>query len=107
MAHSGSHGRAALLLGLYLVIAMLAMALGVLTRRAPALGVACVGAGAVVAAFVAITRPQGGPGEVIPWVVGGIAGAAALLWLAHSSAPPAPVRPGRGTARGGNRRRAR
>jgi hypothetical protein len=107
MAHFGSHGRTALLLGLYLVIAVLAMALGVLTRRAPALGVASVGAGAVVAAFVAITRPQGGPGEIIPWVIGGIAGAAALLWLVRSSAPAMPVRAARGTARGGNRRRAR
>jgi hypothetical protein len=110
-AHFGSHGRAALLLGLYLVIAVLAMTLGVLTRRAPALGVACVGAGAVVAAFVTITRPQSGPGEVIPWIIGGIAGAAALLWLVRSSTPATPVRPAldtaRGTARGGNRRRAR
>jgi hypothetical protein len=109
MAHFGSHGRAALLLGMYVVIAALAMALGVLTRRAPALGVASVGAGVVVAAFVTITRPQSGAGEVIPWVIGGIAGVAALLWLVRSSAPttPAtPVRPARGTSRDGNRRRA-
>jgi hypothetical protein len=107
MAHFGTHGRTALLLGLYVVIAVLAMMLGVLTRRAPALGVASIGAGVAVAAFVAITRPQGGPGEIIPWVIGGIAGAAALLWLVRSSAPAMPVRAARGTARGGNRRRAR
>jgi hypothetical protein len=64
--------------------------------------VASVAAGVLVAAFVTITRPQGGPGEVIPWVIGGIAGAAALLWLVRSSAPAVPVRP----ARGGSRRRA-
>jgi hypothetical protein len=103
VAHFGSHGRTALLLGLYVVIALLAMALGVLTRRAPALGVASVAAGAVVAAFVTITRAQAGPQDAIPWVIGGIAGVAALLWLVRSSAPAAPVR----AARGGNRRRAR
>jgi hypothetical protein len=103
VAHFGPHGRTALLLGLYVIIALLAMALGVLTRRAPALGVASVAAGAVVAAFVTITRAQAGPTDAIPWVIGGIAGVAALLWLVRSSAPAAPVR----GARGGNRRRAR
>jgi hypothetical protein len=102
-AHFGPHGRTVLLLGIYVIIALLAMALGVLTRRAPALGVAGVAAGAVVAAFVTITRAQAGPEDAIPWVIGGIAGVAALLWLVRSSAPAAPVRPGRR----GNRRRAR
>jgi hypothetical protein len=102
-AHFGQHGRTALLLGMYVVIALLAMALGVLTRRAPALGVASIGAGAVVAAFITITRPQSGPGDIIPWIIGGIAGVAALLWLVRSSEPAVPVRP----ARGGNRKRAR
>jgi len=100
-AHFGQHGRTVLLLGLYVIIALLATMVGVLTRRAPALGVASIAAGAVLAAFVTITRSQGGPRDAIPWVIGGMAGVAALLWLVRSSAPVTPVRP----ARGGNRRR--
>jgi hypothetical protein len=102
VAHLGQHGRTVLLLGMYVIIALLAMALGVLTRRAPALGVASIAAGTAVAAFVTITRPQSGPGDAIPWVLGGLAGVTALLWLVRSSAPAGPARP----ARGGNRRRA-
>ena len=101
VTHFGQHGRTVLLLGMYVIIALLATALGVLTRRAPALGVASIAAGAVLAAFVTITRSQGGPRDAIPWVIGGMAGVAALLWLVRSSAPVTPVRP----ARGGNRRR--
>jgi hypothetical protein len=100
VAHFGQHGRTVLMLGIYVVIALLAMTVGVLTRRAPALGVASIAAGAVVAAFVTITRSQGGPRDAIPWVIGGMAGVAALLWLVRSSAP---IRP----ARDGNRGRTR
>jgi hypothetical protein len=105
VAHFGQHGRTVLLLAMYVVIALVAMALGAATRRAPALGVASIGAGVVVAAFITITRPQGGLGDAIPWVIGGIAGAAALLWLVRSSAPAVPTRVVR-PARGGSRRRA-
>jgi len=38
-------------------------------------------------------------GDVMPVVVGGVAGAAALLWLVRASAPIAPLRPVRGGAR--------
>ena len=103
VTHFGQHGRTVLLLGMYVIIALLATALGVLTRRVPALGVAGIAAGALVAAFLTITRPQAGPADAIPWVVGGMVGVTALLWLVRSSAPVVPTQP----ARGGNRRRAR
>jgi hypothetical protein len=106
MAHFGAHGRTALLLAMYVIIALVAMALGAATRRAPALGVASIAAGVLVAAFITITRPQGGPGAAVPWVIGGIAGVAALLWLVRSSAPTRPDVPVR-TARGRSRRRTR
>jgi hypothetical protein len=106
MAHFGAHGRTALLLAMYVIIALVAMALGAATRRAPALGGASIAAGVLVAAFITITRPQGGPGAAVPWVIGGIAGVAALLWLVRSSAPTRPDVPVR-TARGRSRRRTR
>jgi len=107
LEHFGAHGRAVLLLGMYAAIAVIALAIGVLARRSPALGVAGLAAFTLVAAFVAITRPAGQVGDVAPAVVGGIVGVAALGWLVRASAPGqqriAPLR----HARGGTRRRTR
>ena len=74
--HFGQHGRTVLLLGMYAMIAIVAMAIGVLTRHAPALGVAAFAAGVVFGAFVAITRPQGD-----------------LLTSCPRSSAPSPARP--------------
>ena len=101
--HFGTHGRTVLLLGMYAVIAFVALVVGVLARRAAAVGVAGIAAFTLVAAFVAITRPAGHAGDVTPAVVGGVAGAAALLWLVRASTPIAPRR----NSRGGARRRTR
>jgi hypothetical protein len=110
MAH-GSHGRIALLLVMYLAIGCVALGMGVLSRRAAALGVASLAAFTMVSAFVTITRPGGRAADVIPAIVGGVAGAAALLWLQRASAPVAPYPPARRAPdrgardRGGSRRR--
>jgi hypothetical protein len=101
--HFGAHGQTVLLLGMYVAIAFLAAAIGVLSRRAVALGVAGVAAFSLIGAFVAITRPGSHLTDVAPSVIGGIAGVAALLWLVRASAPVAPVR----RAHGGGRRRTR
>ena len=104
--HFGTHGRTVLLLGMYAAIAVLAVGIGVLARHAAAPGVACLAAFSLIAAFVTITRPGGHVGDVVPAIVGGIAGVAALLWLMQASAPPQRVPPLR-PARGNSRRRAR
>jgi hypothetical protein len=106
--HFGPHGRAVLLLGMYAAIAFVAVVIGVLARRAAALGVAGIAAFAVLAAFIVVTRPADHVGDVTPVVVGGIAGVAALLWLVRASAPsrsPQRIAPLR-HAHGGARRRA-
>ena len=100
--HFGQHGRTVLLLGMYVMIAIVAMAIGVLTRQAPALGVAAIAVFGLFGAFVTITRPQGQLTDVLPSVLGAIAGAIALLWLRRASAPVAPLRP----AHSGGYRRA-
>jgi hypothetical protein len=100
--HFGTNGRTVLLLGMYAAIAVLAVGIGVLARRAAAPGVAGLAAFSLFAAFVTITRPENRVSDVTPAVIGGIAGIAALLWLVHASAPIAPQR----FARGGARRRA-
>jgi hypothetical protein len=106
MHHFGTHGRTVLLLGMYAVIAVIAIAIGAAARRAVALGVAGVAAFALAVAFVAVTRPGSHGSDVMPAVIGGLAGVAALLWLVRASAPIQEVTPLR-PARGGTRRRTR
>ena len=101
--HFGAHGRTALLLGMYAAIAVLAVGIGVLARRAAAPAVTGLAAFSLLAAFLTITRPGGHLSDVAPAVIGGIAGVTALLWLMHASTPIAPLR----HARGGARRRPR
>ena len=98
--HFGTRDRTVLLLGMYAMLALIALAIGVLARRDAALGVAAIAAFSLFGAFVAITRPGGHLSDVAPAIVGGIAGVAALLWLRQASAPAAPVRHTRGTGRG-------
>ena len=97
--HFGAHGRDVLLLGMYGVIALLAITAGVLARRAAALGVAGLAAFSLLAAFVTVTRPGGRVADVIPAVIGGLAGVMALAWLVRASAPAIPLRYARGARR--------
>jgi hypothetical protein len=105
--HFGAQGRTVLLLGMYITFAVVAVVIGTLARRNAAPGVAGVAAFTLFAAFVAITRPAGHVADVTPVVIGGLAGAAAVLWLFRAAAPqpaqgprrPVPVRHGRGGAR--------
>ena len=102
----GAQGRTVLLLGMYLTFAVVAVVIGTLARRNAAGGVAGVAAFTLFAAFVVITRPAGHVADVTPVVIGGLAGAAAVLWLFRAAAPQlaqGPLRHGRG----GTRRRTR
>jgi len=102
----GAQGRTVLLLSMYLTFAVVAVVIGTLARRNAAGGVAGVAAFTLFAAFVVITRPAGHVADVIPVVIGGLAGAAAVLWLFRAAAPQlaqGPLRHGRG----GTRRRTR
>ncbi len=103
LQHFGAEGRTVLLLGMYATFAVVAIVIGGLARRSAALGVAGIGAFTLFAAFAVITRPAGHVGDIMPAVVGGVAGVAALLWLFRASAPIAP----HGHPRGGARRRTR
>ena len=85
---------------MYAVIAVIAITIGVAARRAAAFGVVGVAAFALVTAFVAVTRLASHVSDVMPAVIGGLAGVAALLWLVRASAPG----PGSRTAPAGPRR---
>jgi hypothetical protein len=102
----GAQGRTVLLLGMYVTIAVVAVVIGTLARRDAAAGVAGVAALTLFAAFVTITRPGSHVADVTPVVIGGLAGAAAVLWLFRAAAPQlaqGPLRYGGG----GTRRRTR
>ena len=106
--HFGVQGRTVLLLGMYATFAVVAIVIGMLARRDAAVGVAGVAAFTLFAAFVAITRPGSHVADVMPVVIGGLAGVAAVLWLFRASAPQrfhgaVPLRHGHG----GTRRRTR
>ena len=79
-----------------------------LARRDAAVGVAGVAAFTLFAAFVAITRPASHVADVMPVVIGGLAGVAAVLWLFRASAPQLRAAAGRsGTGAAAPRRRTR
>jgi hypothetical protein len=102
----GAQGRTVLLLGMYVTIAVVAVVIGTLARRDAAAGVAGVAALTLFAAFVTITRPASHVADVTPVAIGGLAGAAAVLWLFRAAAPQlaqGPLRYGGG----GTRRRTR
>jgi hypothetical protein len=91
----GENDKTMLLLGMYVTIALLAIVIGMIAWRRVAVGIAGISLFGLFGAFVAITRPDSHVTDVIPAVVGGIVGIAALVWL-HSSAARRPgYRPGR------------
>ena len=96
--HFGENDKTVLLLGMYVTVACLAMAIGCLARRNVTIGVAGLAAFGLFGAFVAITRPESRATDVIPSVIGAIAGITALLWLARTAAPITPVRAPAATA---------
>jgi hypothetical protein len=104
--HFGAHSGSVLLLGMYATLAVVAVVIGALARRDAAVGVAGVATFTLFAAFVAITRPASHVGDVMPVVIGGLAGVAAAMWLFRASAPQMTQGPLQ-QRRGGTRRRTR
>jgi hypothetical protein len=87
VAKFGENDKNMLLLGMYVTIAFIAIAVGVLAWRRVWAGVAGIGLFGLFGAFVAITRPDSHVTDVIPSIVGGIAGIVAILWLIRSGMP--------------------
>ena len=83
----GENDKNMLLLGMYVTIALLAIVIGILAWRQAAIGVAGIGLFGLFGAFVAITRPESHVTDIIPSIVGGIAGIATILWLVRTGMP--------------------
>jgi hypothetical protein len=87
VAKFGENDKNMLLLGMYVTIAFIAIAIGVLAWRRLWVGVAGIGLFGLFGAFVAITRPDSHVTDVIPSIIGGIAGVIAIVWLIRSGMP--------------------
>jgi len=99
----GKSDKLLLLAGIYAVIAVLAMAIGLLARRRLAGGVAGMAALGALGAFVALTRPESHATDVIPSLIGGVAGVAALVLLVRAGSPQVILAAAAQRARGGYR----
>lgn len=77
----GENDKNMLLLGMYVTIALIAIAIGMLAWRRVAIGVAGIGLFGLFGAFIAVTRPESHVTDVIPSVAGGVVGIAAIIWL--------------------------
>ena len=97
----GENDKNMLLLGMYVTIALLAIAIGMVAWRHIAVGIVGIGLFGALGAYIACTRPESRPADVIPSVIGGLVGVAALLWLTRSRilASHASLDPYRGTHR--------
>ncbi|HEX6521017.1 MAG TPA: hypothetical protein VF070_13565 [Streptosporangiaceae bacterium] len=77
----GENDKTMLLLGMYVTIALLAMVIGMLAWHHISVGVVALALFGGFGAFVAYTRPESRITDVIPSVVGGVVGIAAIIWL--------------------------
>jgi DMSO/TMAO reductase YedYZ molybdopterin-dependent catalytic subunit len=91
--HFGSHDKAVLLTGIYVVLALFAMVTGILARRRIGYGVAGLGVFAALGVAAVLTRPVSRPVDVMPTLVGVAAGALVMVLLVRAASAPA-GRPG-------------
>ena len=81
----GENDKTMLLLGMYVTIALIALVIGMLAWRRIEIGVAGIGLFGLFGAFVAYTRPESHLTDVIPSIVGGIAGTVAIVLLIRAA----------------------
>ncbi|MEU1487608.1 molybdopterin-dependent oxidoreductase [Streptomyces sp. NPDC005752] len=88
----GTDDKLVLQLGILVLLALFAMAVGILALRHRWTGAAAVLVFGVVGAVSAAGRPEGRPGDVLPSVVGALV-AAGVLYLLAGRLAPVPVPP--------------
>ncbi|MFI6480037.1 molybdopterin-dependent oxidoreductase [Nonomuraea sp. NPDC050663] len=84
----GENDKTVLVAGVFVVLALAAAALGVLSRTRLGYGRAGFAALGAVGAWAVLTRPSAGPFDVLPAVVGILASTWALGWLLRRASPP-------------------
>ena len=91
----GENDKIALVTGTLALIAVYAIAIGLVGLRSPRLGVLGIALFGGIGAVAALTRPEGGVFDALPSVLGAAAGAFAVLVLLAPLSRPAPVAPAR------------
>ncbi len=103
----GTHDKDVLRLGIYVVIAVFAAAVGVAAVRRLALGLAGVAVFGVVGVYCAVTAHAHRAGDVVPTVVATLAAAAVLVALVRTVTATPPAREDAETSRYGSGRTGR
>jgi DMSO/TMAO reductase YedYZ molybdopterin-dependent catalytic subunit len=85
----GSNDKTVLLAGIGVVLAVVAAFIGVAALRRPAVGYAGLAVFGLIGVTAAMTRPNARPIDVLPSVVGGLAGALMLSTLLRARSPSA------------------
>lgn len=96
----GTGDKVALLVGIGIIVAVLAVIAGVIERRSRSWGSAMFAAFGILGVAAAVTRPGGGADWFVPTVVGVVAGIVFLQWMARRLDPapdPIPDAPGGST----------
>ena len=83
----GEHDKAALVTGTLVLLALFAVAVGLVSLRSRVLGVLGIVMFGALGAVAAISRPSAGQFDALPSVIGALAGAVALLRLVRPLAP--------------------
>ena len=102
--HFGSHDKAVLLAGIYVVLALFAMVIGILARRRLAYGLAGLAVFAALGVAAVETRPGSGLVDAVPTLVGVAAGLLVLILLVRAAAAPARAASGEPYLRNGTDR---
>jgi DMSO/TMAO reductase YedYZ molybdopterin-dependent catalytic subunit len=84
----GENDKLALISGIVVVAVLIAAGLGILARRRVGYGAAGLAVFGVAGAIAAMTRPDAGPFDILPSLVGAAAGAWALSLLFRRAVPP-------------------
>src|SRR3984885_4715559 len=87
--HFGSHDKTVLLGGIYVVLALFAIVIGILARRRIGYGLAGLGVFAALGVAAVLPRPVSRPVDAVPTLVGVAAGALVMVLLVRAASAPA------------------
>ena len=89
----GTNDKRALLIGIAVILAVVAIVLGIASIRRPIVGIVGLVAFGTIGLAAALTRPNAGPSDAIPSIVGTAVGIWVFRWLRRQTGLPDPVTP--------------
>lgn len=99
VSNFGTNDKLALRIGIYTILAIAAMGLGLLAVKRPLTGAAGIGLFGIIGMLAASSRPSQPTSALVPSLIGGVVGAPLLYYLATQLRPPEPIQiPGRSKA---------